>query len=194
METNKPDRLFSIPNFFSLSRIALVPVFLYAMLQGRIQMAFLVFLFSALTDFLDGASARLLNQRTKLGALLDPVGDKMFMTGAFIILTIPSLNSPNVLPIWLTAIVIGRDVLIISGALILYFLIQKKSFPPTLTGKGSTVWQFTVLLLVLLFNMLQKEAGFLLWCYIVAGVLTVISGYEYVQRGREWLRSAPPKG
>ncbi len=194
METNKPDRILSIPNLFSLSRVFLVPVFLYAIIHGRTQMAFIVFLVSALTDFLDGASARLLNQKTKLGALLDPFGDKMFMTGAFIILTIPSLNSPNVLPFWLTAIVIGRDVLIVGGALILYFLIQKKSFPPTLTGKGSTVCQFSVLLLVLLFNMLGKEAGFLFWCYIGAGILTVISGYEYVQRGREWLRSAPPKG
>jgi cardiolipin synthase len=193
VKKNTPDRIFSIPNFFSLSRVFLVPVFLYAVFNGRTQMAFIIFLASALTDFLDGASARLLDQKTKLGALLDPFGDKMFMTGAFIILTIPSLNSPNVLPFWLTAIVIGRDVFIVCGALILYFRIQKKSFPPTLTGKGSTVWQFSVLLLVLLFNMLGKEAGFLFWCYIVAGILTVISGYEYVQRGREWLRSATPK-
>jgi cardiolipin synthase len=193
MKTNTPDRLLNIPNLFSLSRVFLVPVFLYAIIKGRTQMAFIIFLVSALTDFLDGASARLLNQKTKLGALLDPLGDKMFMTGAIIILTIPSLNSPNVLPLWLTAIVIGRDVLIAGGALFLYFLIQKKSFPPTMTGKSSTVWQFSVLLLVLLFNMLGKEAGFLFWLYIVAGILTVISGYEYVQRGREWLRSAPPK-
>jgi cardiolipin synthase len=193
MDSNTPDRILSIPNLFSLSRVFLVPVFLYAMINGRIQMAFVIFLISALTDFLDGASARLLKQKTRLGALLDPFGDKVFMTGAFIILTLPSLNSPNVLPLWLTALVIGRDVLIVGGALFLYFLIQKKSFPPTKTGKSSTVWQFSVLLLVLLFNMLGKEANFLFWCYIVAGILTLISGYEYVQRGREWLRSAPPK-
>ena len=83
--------------------------------------------------------------------------------------------------------------LVVGGALFLYFLIQAKSFPPTMTGKSSTVCQFSVLLLVLLFNMLGKEAGFLFWLYIVAGILTVISGYEYVQRGREWFRSAPPK-
>ncbi|MFC2142721.1 CDP-alcohol phosphatidyltransferase family protein [Acidobacteriota bacterium] len=193
MKTNTPDRLLNIPNLFSLCRVFLVPVFLYAMIKGRTQMAFIIFLVSALTDFLDGASARLLNQKTKLGALLDPLGDKVFMTGAIIILTMPSLNSPNVLPIWLTALVIGRDVLVVGGALFLYFLIQAKSFPPTMTGKSSTVCQFSVLLLVLLFNMLGKEAGFLFWLYIVAGILTVISGYEYVQRGREWFRSAPPK-
>ncbi len=190
MNENRPDRIFNIPNFFSLSRVILVPVFLYAVINGRPQMAFIIFLVSATTDFLDGASARLFNQKTKLGALLDPFGDKVFMTGAYITLTIPSLNSPNVLPLWLTAIVIGRDVLIVGGAIVLYLLIHVKSFPPTLTGKSSTVWQFLSLLLVLLFNMLGKEAGFLFWFYIIAGILTIISGYEYVQRGREWFRSS----
>ena len=190
MNENRPDRIFSIPNFFSLSRVILVPIFLYAVINGRPQMAFIIFLVSATTDFLDGASARLLNQKTKLGALLDPFGDKVFMTAAFITLTIPSLNSPNVLPLWLTVIVIGRDVLIVGGAIVLYLLIHVKSFPPTLTGKSSTVWQFLSLLLVLLFNMLGKEAGFQFWFYIIAGILTIISGYEYVQRGREWFRSS----
>ncbi|MFA9453779.1 MAG: CDP-alcohol phosphatidyltransferase family protein [Candidatus Aminicenantaceae bacterium] len=194
MNKNRAERIFSIPNLFSLSRVLLVPVFLYAVINGRTQMAFIIFLVSATTDFLDGASARLLNQKTKLGALLDPICDKVFMTGAYITLTIPFLNSPNVLPLWLTAIVIGRDVLIVGGAIVLYLLIQAKSFPPTLTGKTSTVWQFSSLLLVLLFNMLGKEAGFLFWFYIVAGILTIISGYEYVQRGCEWLRSSRKKG
>jgi cardiolipin synthase len=194
MNKNRAERIFSIPNLFSLSRVLLVPVFLYAVINRRTQMAFIIFLVSATTDFLDGASARLLNQKTKLGALLDPIGDKVFMTGAYITLSIPSLNSPNVLPLWLTAMVIGRDVLIVGGAIVLYLLIQAKSFSPTLTGKISTVWQFSSLLLVLLFNMLGKEAGFLFWFYIIAGILTIISGYEYVQRGCEWLRSSRKKG
>ena len=193
MAKDKSERILSIPNLFSLSRVFLVPVFLFAVINGRTQMAFIVFLVSASTDFLDGASARLLDQKTKLGALLDPFGDKLFMTAAIIILTIPSLNSPNVLPIWLTALVIGRDVLIVGGSVALYLMIRADSFPPTLTGKASTVWQFSTLLLALLFNMLGKEAGFLLWCYILAGILTITSGYEYVRRGCQWLRASRKK-
>jgi len=187
-KTREP--IFSIPNAFSLTRILLIPVFLAAVLQGRTKSALIVFLIASGTDFLDGASARLLNQRTKLGALLDPAGDKLFMTAAFIILSIPALNAPNVLPIWLTAIVIGRDVMLVAGAIVLYVKIGRKSFPPSLIGKSSTVWQFAALLLVLLFNTLNKEAGFLIWIYTFTALLTIIAGGGYVGKGRAWLKAA----
>ncbi len=187
-KTREP--IFSIPNAFSLTRILLIPVFLAVVLQGRTKSALIVFLIASGTDFLDGASARLLNQRTKLGALLDPAGDKLFMTAAFIILSIPALNAPNVLPIWLTAIVIGRDVMLVAGAIVLYAKIGRKSFPPSLIGKGSTVWQFAALLLVLLFNTLNKEAGFLIWIYAFTALLTIIAGGGYVGKGRAWLKAA----
>jgi len=190
MRNERPEPIFSIPNFFSISRVLLVPVFLYAVLNGFARMAFVVFLISALTDFLDGASARLLKQKTRLGALLDPFGDKVFMTAAFIILTIPSLNSPQVLPLWLTVLVIGRDLLIVGGACFLYLRISRQSFPPTLSGKACTVFQFFVLLLVLYFNMLGKSADFIPWLYWVSALFTVISGADYVKIGRSWYRSA----
>lgn len=189
MPANKRTTIFTIPNFFSISRVLLVPVFLYAVLEGRAHMAFFVFLISALTDFLDGASARLLKQKTQLGALLDPFGDKMFMTAAFIVLTIPSLNSPHVLPVWLTILVIGRDLLIVGGAIFLYLRIKRQYFPPTMSGKISTVCHFFVLLLVLYFNMQGREVGFLSWLFFLCALMTVISGTEYVLVGRTWLRS-----
>jgi cardiolipin synthase len=153
-------------------------------------MAFIVFLISALTDFLDGASARLLKQKTRLGALLDPFGDKIFMTAAFIVLTVPSLSSPHVLPVWLTVLVIGRDLLIVGGALFLFLRIKRQYFPPTMSGKTSTVCHFFVLLLVLYFNMLGQEAAFMTWLYLLCALMTVISGTEYVMVGRAWYRSA----
>jgi cardiolipin synthase len=184
------DSIFSIPNAFSLTRILLIPVFILAVLQGRPKSALIIFLIASSTDFLDGASARLLNQKTKLGSLLDPAGDKLFMTAAFLVLSIPALNAPNVLPIWLTAIVIGRDVMLVTGAVVLYVKIGRKSFPPSLIGKGSTVWQFTVLLLVLWFNTLNREAGFLIWIYAFTALLTIIAGGDYVRKGLSWLQAA----
>ncbi len=194
MNRKTRDAIFSIPNVFSLTRILLIPVFCVAVLQGRTKAALIVFLIASGTDFLDGASARLLNQRTKLGSLLDPAGDKLFMTAAFIILAIPALNAPNLLPIWLTAIVIGRDVMLVTGAVVLYVKIGRTSFPPSLMGKGSTVWQFTALLLVLLFNTLGKEAGFLIWIYAITALSTILAGGDYVRKGLTWMRAARESG
>jgi len=185
MEGSKQQN-FNLPNAISLSRVFLIPVFLYMMMSHKSTGAFTVFLIASSTDFLDGIAARALNQRTKLGALLDPASDKLFMTAAFIILTIPSLNSPNIIPLWLTVGVIGRDVVIVTGSFYLYRLIGQKSFPPTLVGKSSTVCQFTVLCVVLLLNMLGSSAPQLVWFYILTLSLTLISGYQYVQIGRSW--------
>jgi cardiolipin synthase len=185
MEANKQQN-FNLPNAISISRILMIPVFLYMMMNHKSTGAFAVFLIASSTDFLDGAAARLLNQKTKLGALLDPASDKLFMTSAFIILTLPSLNSPNMIPFWLTLGVIGRDVIIAIGSFYLYLRIGQKAFPPTLVGKASTVCQFTVLCVVLLLNMLQSHAPQLLWFYILTLSLTLISGYQYVQIGRSW--------
>ena len=189
MEKTSREPIFNVPNFFSLSRVFLAPVFIYAMLRGHLKTAFVVFLVSAVSDFLDGASARLLNQKTKLGALLDPLGDKLFMTAALIMLSIPALNSPHVLPLWLTGLVIGRDILIVTGALVLYMKVKRQDFPPALSGKASTVCMFFVLLLVLLFNLLQQESSLLIWGYILTALLTIMSGTEYVLRGRRWYYS-----
>ncbi len=185
MEGSK-QKNFNLPNAISISRILLIPVFFFMILNHKSAGAFTVFLIASSTDFLDGIAARMLNQRTKLGALLDPASDKLFMTSAFIILTIPSLNSPNVIPLWLTIGVIGRDVIIVVGSFYLFLRIGQKTFPPTIVGKSSTVCQFTVLCVVLLLNMLPSHAPQLLWFYILTLALTLISGYQYVRIGQSW--------
>ena len=185
MEESK-EQIFNLPNSISLSRILLIPVFLYMVINHRHTGAFAVFLIASSTDFLDGIAARMLDQKTKLGALLDPAGDKLFMTAAFIILTIPSFNSPNVIPLWLTFGVIGRDVIIVIGSFYLHLRIGQKTFPPTLVGKASTVCQFTVLCVVLLLNLLQSHAPQLFWFYILTLFLTLLSGYQYVRIGQSW--------
>jgi len=184
------ERLFTIPNFISIARILIIPFFLVMLIQNNKLGALIVFFIAASTDFLDGIAARLLNQKSKLGALLDPAGDKLLMTAGIVALSLPSLSSPNVIPIWLTVAVIGRDLYIVWGAFMMYRRIGRKTFPPLVTGKISTVCQMSVLVLVLLLNTLNVSPPFLLWFYLLTLVFTILSGIQYTRLGFQIARDA----
>jgi cardiolipin synthase len=183
MRKEENNSLLNLPNILSILRILLIPVFVVLMTQRKIVAASAVFFFAGFTDVLDGFAARLLNQKTKIGALLDPAGDKLLMTSAFIVLTIPSLNSPHIIPLWLTIVVISRDLFIVSSAFALYKLRGQKSFPPSILGKSSTVCQFLVLILVLLFNSFQISFSYLSMLYFLTLALTLLSGVHYCYIG-----------
>jgi cardiolipin synthase len=179
MMKEEKNSFLNLPNILSLLRILLIPVFLVLMIHKKIVEAFAVFFLAGFTDVLDGFAARLLHQKTKIGALLDPAGDKLLMTSAFIVLTIPSLNSPHIIPLWLTIVVISRDLFIVSSAFALYKLRGQKSFSPSLLGKSSTVCQFMVLILVLFFNSFQISFPYLQPLYFLTLALTLLSGVHY---------------
>lgn len=183
-------RVLTAANMLSVSRILLVPVFLVMMLHRRIIAAFVVFLLAASTDLLDGIAARVWQQKTKLGAYLDPAGDKILMTASFIILAFPSLSFPNVVPLWLVISVVGRDMLVVTSAFVLYKLKGQKTFTPTLLGKTSTASQMGVLVFVLFFNSLQISPVYLSWLYYWTLALTILSMIHYVYIGIGML-SAP---
>ncbi len=192
MKEEKKSDWLKLPNVLSLLRILLIPVFLILMVNRKTTEAFYVFLFAGLTDVLDGFAARILHQKTKIGAILDPAADKLLMTASFIILSIPALNSPNVIPSWLTFSVIGRDLLIASAALALYMLKGQKTFLPSLLGKTCTVLQVMVPLLVLLLNTRQISSPLLLWFYYLTLLFTLLSvahyafiGYKMLSQPRE---------
>lgn len=175
--------ILKLPNILTLLRILLIPVFLVLMVQGKVAEAFVVFLTAGLTDILDGFTARLMHLKTKIGAILDPAADKLLMTASFIILTIPSLNSPNVIPFWLTTLVIGRDLLIASGALVLFKLRGQTTFLPSLLGKTCTVLQVMVPLLVLFLNLRQITSPLLIWFYYLTFFFTFLSAVHYTYIG-----------
>lgn len=183
MNKQKEERFWTVPNFFSMLRIFLIPLFLYMLLQNRVLQALIVFLFASTTDVLDGMTARIWNQKTKIGGLLDPAADKLLMTSAVIILSFPSVSQPNAIPLWLTIAIIGRDVAIVSAAFVMYKLRGHTKFPPSLMGKTSTVCQMGVILSVLLLNVLDRTPAFLSWLYIITLALTIISGLGYGLRG-----------
>ena len=192
MREEEKNNFFNLANILSLLRILLIPVFLVLMVQGKVVAASVVFFVAGFTDVLDGFAARLLHQKTKIGALLDPAADKLLMTSAFVVLTIPSLNFPYVIPLWLTVIVIGRDLFIVSSAFALYKLRGQKDYPPSLFGKSSTVCQFVVLVLVLFLNSFQISFPYMRLVYYLTLALTLLSGVHYSYIGFKIL-SAPRK-
>ena len=175
--------LFTLPNILSLSRILLAPVFVLMMIQHRPWAAFAVFLVAGATDALDGFTARALRLKSTLGLWLDPIGDKVLLTTGFVVLTLPALAQPNVLPLWLTALCVGRDVVIAAGACLIIALRGKRTFPPTLAGKASTICQVFMIYIVLFLNATGRTHGALRWLFYLAAVLAAASFIQYLVRG-----------
>jgi cardiolipin synthase len=156
MDEDKPEALKSdiltLPNLLSVFRILLVPVFLWSLLSRKAFEALLIFFLAGLTDVLDGFTARIWHQRSKLGTILDPAGDKLLMVTSYVVLSLSSVASPNFIPIWLTLVVFARDLLIVTGAFIAYLSWRQTTFAPSLLGKISTICQVGTVFLVLLLN------------------------------------------
>jgi len=186
--------LFTLPNVLSLSRILLAPVFVVMMAQRKPWAAFIVFLAAGATDALDGFTARWLRLKSTLGLWLDPMGDKVLLTSAFVVLTLPAIAQPNTLPLWLTALCIGRDLAIALGALIIISLRGKRTFKPILAGKATTICQVFMIYFVLYLNAVGKSPQSLGWLYVLTALLTAVSFVQYGFIGVRMLRGprVPP--
>jgi cardiolipin synthase len=171
--------LGTLPNLLTLSRVLLVPVFAFMLAAGKPKGAFLIFFLAGITDVLDGMAARLKRQKSKMGLWLDPAADKVLLTTAYILMAMPRFGGPNVLPLRLTLVVVGRDVLIALAALLLYKLRGQKAFYPTLLGKVSTVIQVLTICAVIVSNALGERFFLLPWIYDATLVATVVSGVQY---------------
>jgi cardiolipin synthase len=172
----------TVPNLLSILRMGLIPLFVVSVLDGRPGRALLVFAIAGITDALDGAIARFLDQRSALGAYLDPAADKLLLMTAYVVLAIPGLHPRQVIPAWVTALVLTRDVVIIVVAVVLYLASGITSFPPTVISKINTAAQVAAVILVLLSGV---AAGFeipaTIAVFAVAG-LTLASGIDYIWR------------
>lgn len=193
MKSKTSNPLLTLPNLISLLRIGLTPIFILMVFKRKAFLALLIFLLAGMTDLLDGFFARLFKKKTKVGALLDPVADKLLMTASYIVLTIPSLNSLNLIPFWLTATVIGRDLMIVFGVLVINRITGYTNFLPSLLGKISTFCQICTIFLVLFYNYLQISPLYLKWVFYLALIFTFLSGIDYIIRGFN-LISSPQRG
>jgi cardiolipin synthase len=168
----------NLPNSLTVFRILLIPFFLGFLAYGRYGAALMALIVAGITDILDGVIARMANQRTKLGAYLDPVADKLLLTSAFVALSILQL-----VPIWVAIIILSRDIIIVAGTLLLYLTHTPIEVAPTVLGKGTTLAQLLYLALVLLLLYLERDVSLLTPLLSVMLVLTVASGLQYVYRG-----------
>lgn len=192
-ESSRRSELLTLPNVLSLSRVLLTPVFIVMMVQKKPWPAFIVFLIAGATDALDGFTARFFHLKSTLGLWLDPIGDKILLTSAFVVLTSPAIAQPNALPVWLTGLCVGRDVAIALGALIIIALRGKRTFRPVLTGKASTVCQVFLIYFVLYLNAVGTSPQSLGWLYILTALLTAASFIQYGFIGVRMLRESAPQ-
>jgi cardiolipin synthase len=170
--------VLNIPNLLSFLRIALVPVFLWLLLEELFLAAITVLAVAGLTDFLDGYLARKLNQTTKLGKMLDPVADRLY-----IFATLLALSATGYVPWWLAGLVILRDFLMLVSLPILAS-VGYRSLPVHYLGKASTfalLYSFPLLLMGKIFT----EAAFIItpiaWAFALWGVaLYWWSGFVYL--------------
>jgi cardiolipin synthase len=182
---------FTIPNLLSLLRMGLVPVFIIAVLDGEMRKALLIFAVAGVTDALDGFIARFWDQQSLLGTYLDPIADKLLLTSSYIALSFPNLNHGLLIPVWMTVLVISRDVLMVIVALVLYLASGVRRFPPTVLGKITTVFQVLAVVLVLFVGIFPGvETVALGVLYLMTG-LTVASGLNYVYRSNRLIEPKP---
>ena len=171
----------TIPNLISLIRIGLTPLFIIAVLEQEPKRALAIFAFAGVTDALDGLIARYFNQRSALGAYLDPIADKLLLTAGFVILAIPNVHTGVVIPLWITVLVLARDIAILGVALVLQLVVSIKEFPPMGLSKVNTAMQITGIILVLITGLTDSVDALAVGnLYLVAG-LTVLSGLLYIQ-------------
>jgi cardiolipin synthase (CMP-forming) len=169
-------KLHYLPNAITLVRIALVPVFILAINTRDYMTALIVFAVAGISDALDGFIAKRYDLVTRVGAILDPLADKILLVAAYIMLVIAGH-----VPLWLVLTVGFRDLMIVSGYLVYSPLIEPVQMRPTYLSKFNTLMQITLVVVVLVqqawLRPLDKLVGVLIYCVFVS---TVASGLHYV--------------
>jgi cardiolipin synthase (CMP-forming) len=174
-------------NQLTFLRLALVPVFALCMLYGRPGWAFATFLIAGATDALDGLIARRTGQPTTLGAWLDPMADKLLLLTMFVMLTLPGLELANHVPLWLTVVVISRDIAIVLTVAIFNLAVARRTFRPSLLGKTATAVYIVTGVWALFENYRGVTSPLIPVLVYVSLALTLISGVHYIIGMMRWL-------
>lgn len=166
-----------IPNLLTGGRILLAPYIFYLISRREFAPVLNWFVVAAITDALDGLLARRFGGESKIGALLDPIADKLLLSGTFLFLTLAGAT-----PVWLAVIVLGRDLLILIAAGVLFAMKKSRQFPPSIWGKLSTLIQILYVIAVVGAGAgyLPPSVAELLAWGVVA--LTAWSGADYARR------------
>ena len=168
----------NLANKITIARILLVPFFIAFIIYSKLDLALIIFLIAVISDAVDGYIARACRQKTKLGAMLDPIADKILIISAFVcLILIKDLPYAIIFPPYVLIIVISRDAIILLGAVIIYMLKGDIDIKPSPLGKITTFLQ----MLTVIFILMQLKHSGLVWNIMIA--FTIISGFEYILRG-----------
>jgi CDP-diacylglycerol--glycerol-3-phosphate 3-phosphatidyltransferase len=180
-------------NKVTILRILLIPIFVVQVLyyvktsnERYLGWAIICFALASICDGVDGYIARRYNQRSELGAILDPLADKLLLVSGIVLL---SFDHPNLdsIPLWLTVTILGRDVLLLMGLGVIYILVGKVVVRPRILGKIATVLQMIVVLWILL----KWRPTWLKGWTLAAGICTGLSGLLYLWDGTRQLSAHP---
>ncbi|HYL09476.1 MAG TPA: CDP-alcohol phosphatidyltransferase family protein [Candidatus Acidoferrales bacterium] len=169
-------RVWTVPNQITFLRLGFLPLFIILIDYERYKWALAVLIVAGLTDGIDGLLARRLNQKSALGAILDPIADKLLLSSSFFILTLKGK-----LHWWLTILVLSRDVLILTIAAVIIVVAGYRPFPPSLFGKLTTTAQILLVFAVVLAAVVAQPwlAQLNRVLIIFVAGLTVFSGFHY---------------
>lgn len=174
-----------LPNIITGMRLALTPYLVWLLLHNAYADALLVFVVMGVSDALDGFLAKHFNWQSLLGAYLDPLADKTMLVSAYVALTLQGL-----IPAWLAALVVARDVVILCGAIAYHWVTRRLEMKPTVVSKANTLFQI-VLVLAVISNQLSPLPDGLLPLLTWATLCTTLaSGAGYVWEGSRRARRA----
>jgi cardiolipin synthase (CMP-forming) len=168
----------TVPNLLTLSRILLTPLLIWFLVQRKLNQALIVFFIAGMTDGLDGLIARLFQQKTRLGAILDPLADKLLLVSSLLI-----LGHIGLIPVWLVVIAVARDIVIVMGTSLLLTFRYKVEMKPTVLGKLTTLMQLITVLLALSSSLMTVAAWGYSLTFAFTAVLCIASGAQYVMKG-----------
>jgi cardiolipin synthase len=171
-----PSRILTVPNQLTFLRLAFLPFFILAIHYERYGVALAILIVAGFTDALDGFLARGLNQKTPLGAYLDPIADKLLMSSSYVVLALH-----DKIQWWVVILVLGRDVLLLVAAAVILITVGYRPFPPSLYGKATTFFEILLIVLVLLLAIRGNHA---LWiarqvCSYLVAAFVIVSGFHY---------------
>jgi cardiolipin synthase len=170
----------TLANQLTLLRMLLIPAFVILVVYGHLGWALTTFVTAGITDALDGLVARRAGQKTSLGAWLDPAADKLLLVTTFVVLTLPNLGLANRLPIWLTVLIISRDVVIVLTVAVVNLAVGPRTFRPSVFGKIATATYIVTAVVAMLFNYLGY-ASIMVTAFVYASLtITIVSSLHYI--------------
>jgi cardiolipin synthase len=172
--------VLTLANQLTLLRVVLIPAFVILVIYGHLGWALVVFATACLTDALDGLTARWSGQKSTLGAWLDPMADKLLALSTFIVLTVPGLGLANPLPIWLTVLIISRDVVIVGTVAVVNLAMGPRTFRPSRLGKIATATYMMTAVVAMFYNYLGYHSLVVDTFVYASLAITLISSLHYI--------------